>query len=92
MSTITRFENAKHEDLFRMGKKGLVEASKGRTARAQAAKAEIARREANAIAKGTAKPKKAAKPAAAKPARKPQGTTTLSQAARAARGGKPARS
>ena len=75
-AVIARFENVKHEDLFRMGGKALRAEAKGRNARATAAKAELARRDANAIAKGkkpAVKKGKAApaKPAAKKPAGKP---------------------
>ena len=73
-AVIARFENVKHEDLFRMGGKALRAEASGRNARATAAKAELARRDANAIAKGkkpAAKAKPAAKPAAKKPAGKP---------------------
>ena len=41
----------KHKDIFKMSGADLAVEAKGRTARAKAAKAEIARRQANALAK-----------------------------------------
>jgi hypothetical protein len=56
MATKTHFVHVvpgakKHKDIFKMSGAQLRETAVGRTARAKAAKAEIARREANALAK-----------------------------------------